>query len=57
MINTKEEFKEKINEIQSQSWYKNPIGFGIARIDRGQLNSDKILVVQLYLWMLLKILE
>jgi len=43
MINTKEEFKEKINEIQSQSWYKNPIGFGIARIDRGQLNSDKIL--------------
>jgi len=43
MINTKEEFKAKVNDIQSQSWYKNPIGFGIARIDRGQLNSDKIL--------------
>ncbi|MEA3315774.1 MAG: tetrahydrodipicolinate N-succinyltransferase N-terminal domain-containing protein [Campylobacterota bacterium] len=43
MINTKEEFKAKVNDIKSQSWYKNPIGFGIARIDRGQLNSDKIL--------------
>jgi 2,3,4,5-tetrahydropyridine-2-carboxylate N-succinyltransferase len=43
MINTKEEFKTKVQEIQSQSWYKNPIGFGIAKIDRGQLNKDKIL--------------
>ncbi len=43
MIFTKEEFKAKIEEIQSQSWYKNPIGFGIARVDRGQLNSEKIL--------------
>lgn len=43
MIFTKEEFKAKVEEIQSQSWYKNPIGFGIARVDRGQLNSDKIL--------------
>ena len=43
MIFTKEEFKAKVEEIQSQSWYKNPIGFGIARVDRGQLNNDKIL--------------
>ena len=43
MIQTAEEFKEKVQDIQSQSWYKNPIGFGIARIDRGQLNNDKIL--------------
>ncbi len=43
MINTKEEFKAKIADIQSQSWYRKPIGFGIARVDRGQLNSDKIL--------------
>jgi 2,3,4,5-tetrahydropyridine-2-carboxylate N-succinyltransferase len=42
-IERKEEFTAKIKEIQSQSWYKNPIGFGIARVDRGQLNSDKIL--------------
>ena len=43
MIKTKEEFKAKVEEIQSQEWYKNPIGFGIAKIDRGQLNQDKIL--------------
>ncbi len=43
MIKTKEEFKTKVTDIQSQSWYRNPIGFGIARVDRGQLNSDKIL--------------
>ena len=43
MIYTKEEFKAKVQDIQSQSWYKNPIGFGIARVDRGQLNKDKIL--------------
>jgi len=43
MIYTKDEFKAKIEDIQSQSWYRNPIGFGIARVDRGQLNADKIL--------------
>jgi len=43
MIFTKEEFKEKVQKIQSESWYKNPIGFGIARVDRGQLNPQKIL--------------
>ena len=43
MINTKEEFKAKVADIQSQSWYRQPIGFGIARVDRGQLNADKIL--------------
>ncbi|MEA2049491.1 MAG: tetrahydrodipicolinate N-succinyltransferase N-terminal domain-containing protein [Campylobacterota bacterium] len=43
MIYTKDDFKAKVTDIQAQSWYKNPIGFGIARIDRGQLNSDKIL--------------
>jgi len=43
MVFTKEEFKAKVESIQSQSWYKNPIGFGIARLDRGQLNSEKVL--------------
>lgn len=43
MIFTKEEFKAKVEEIQAQSWYRNPIGFGIARVDRGQINKDKIL--------------
>jgi len=43
MANTKEEFKQLIEDVQSQDWYKNPIGFGIARIDRGQLDSSKVL--------------
>ncbi len=43
MAFTKDDFKSKIEEIQSQSWYKNPIGFGIARVDRGQLNPEKVL--------------
>ena len=43
MANTKEEFKQLIENIQAQSWYKNPIGFGIAKVDRGQLDSSKIL--------------
>ncbi|MCK9337734.1 MAG: 2,3,4,5-tetrahydropyridine-2,6-carboxylate N-succinyltransferase [Arcobacteraceae bacterium] len=43
MIFTKEEFKAQVESIQSQNWYKNPVGFGIARVNRGQLNQDKIL--------------
>jgi 2,3,4,5-tetrahydropyridine-2-carboxylate N-succinyltransferase len=43
MLETQDEFKAKVTDIQSQSWYKNPIGFGIARIDRGQLNKEKVL--------------
>ena len=43
MIYTKDEFKQRVTDIQGQSWYRNPIGFGIARVDRGQLNADKIL--------------
>jgi 2,3,4,5-tetrahydropyridine-2,6-dicarboxylate N-succinyltransferase len=43
MAFTKDDFKAKIEEIQAQSWYKEPLGFGIARVDRGQLNKDKIL--------------
>ena len=43
MVFTKEEFTSKVKDIQAQAWYKNPIGFGIAKIDRGQLNPDKIL--------------
>ena len=65
MVFTKEEFASKVKDIQAQSWYKNPIGFGIAKVDRGQLNADKILqatypvvnwnenfVLLLYLWKL-----
>jgi 2,3,4,5-tetrahydropyridine-2-carboxylate N-succinyltransferase len=43
MAFTKDDFKKLVEDIQAQSWYKNPIGFGIARVDRGQLNPEKIL--------------
>lgn len=43
MAYTKEEFKKLVEDIQAQSWYKNPIGFGIAKIDKGQLNPEKVL--------------
>jgi len=37
------DFKALVAEIESQEGYKKPIGFGIARVDRGQLNPEKIL--------------
>ena len=37
------DFKALVGEIESQAGYKKPIGFGIARVDRGQLNPEKIL--------------
>ncbi|MFA7083474.1 MAG: tetrahydrodipicolinate N-succinyltransferase N-terminal domain-containing protein, partial [Arcobacteraceae bacterium] len=43
MIFTKEEFRAKVEEIEARDWYRCPIGFGIARVDRGQINKDKIL--------------
>ena len=43
MVYTKEEFSAKVKEIHEQSWYKNPIGFGLARLDRGQLDNTKVL--------------
>lgn len=43
MAQTQEEFKQLVADIQAQDWYRKPLGFGIARVDRGQLNSDKIL--------------
>jgi len=40
---TKEEFKTLTESIKSQAGYKEPIGFGICRVDRGQLDKSKIL--------------
>jgi len=36
-------FKALVAEITSQEEYKEPMAFGIARVDRGQKNADKIL--------------
>ncbi|ECL4741528.1 TPA: 2,3,4,5-tetrahydropyridine-2,6-carboxylate N-succinyltransferase [Campylobacter coli] len=43
MINTKEDFLLLIKQIEQKSGYKKPKAFGIARLDRGQLNKNKIL--------------
>jgi len=40
---TKEEFKSLTESVKSQAGYKEPIGFGICRVDRGQLDKSKIL--------------
>ena len=38
-----EAFKSLVAEVTSQEGYKEPLAFGIARVDRGQKNADKIL--------------
>lgn len=43
IIETETAFKECITEIQNTQGYKNPLAFGICRVDFGQQNSDKIL--------------
>jgi len=42
-INSTDEFKTLIDNIKAQDGYRDPIAFGIARVDRGQKNADKIL--------------
>ena len=42
-INTVEDFKALVTKVTSQTGYKEPIAFGIARVDRGQKNAEKIL--------------
>ncbi len=42
-IESVEEFKNFIEEVESQEGYRKPLAFGICRIDRGQLNTEKIL--------------
>jgi len=43
MIRTTDEFKTLVEEIQAQPNYKNPIAFGICRIDASQLDNEKVL--------------
>ncbi len=42
-IKTQEDFAKFVEEFQNTKEYKKPLGFGIARVDRGQLNEEKIL--------------
>ena len=43
ILETESAFKACVQEIQNTTGYKNPLAFGICRVDFGQLNSDKIL--------------
>lgn len=42
-VTTKEEFKELVAQVELEEGYKKPLAFGIARVDRGQKNAEKIL--------------
>ena len=42
-INTTDEFKALVAETEAQEGYRKPIAFGVARVDRGQKNADKVL--------------
>ena len=37
------EFKALVADIEAQEGYRKPVAFGIARVDRGQKNAEKIL--------------
>ncbi len=43
MIKTVEEFKALVEEVKSAPGYKDPIGFGICRVDLSQLDNEKVL--------------
>lgn len=42
-VQSKEAFKALVAEVTSQAGYKEAMAFGIARVDRGQKNAEKIL--------------
>jgi len=42
-VTSTEAFKKLVEEIKSQEGYREPVAFGIARVDRGQKNADKVL--------------
>jgi len=42
-VSSTEEFKLLVAEVTGQDGYREPIAFGIARVDRGQKNADKVL--------------
>ncbi|KFN40739.1 MAG: 2,3,4,5-tetrahydropyridine-2,6-carboxylate N-succinyltransferase [Sulfuricurvum sp. MLSB] len=43
ILETEAAFKACIQEIQNGAGYKNPLAFGICRVDLGQLDSEKVL--------------
>jgi len=42
-ITSTDEFKKLVAEVTVQEGYREPMAFGIARVDRGQKNAEKVL--------------
>ena len=42
-ITSTEAFKKLVEEVKASEGYREPIAFGIARVDRGQKNAEKVL--------------
>jgi len=42
-LTTTDEFKKLVAETTAQAGYREPMAFGIARVDRGQKNAEKVL--------------
>ena len=42
-IQSTEDFKALVADVTAQEGYREPIAFGIARVDRGQKNAEKVL--------------
>ncbi len=42
-IQSTEDFKALVADVTSQEGYREPMAFGIARVDRGQKNAEKVL--------------
>ena len=43
IIQTSDDFKALISEVKKQKGCRDPIAFGIARVDLGQNDSSKVL--------------
>ena len=43
MINSKDDFNALFETIAKESWYKKPLAFGIARVNYGTLNPNRVL--------------
>ncbi len=42
-VTSTDAFKQLVTEVTSQAGYREPMAFGIARVDRGQKNAEKVL--------------
>ena len=41
VINTKEEFSTFVDSVKNEAGYKQPLGFGICKVDLSRMNPDE----------------